>query len=213
MDRRQFVLSSAAATAAGLLRVDLTRHAAPINPIGVQLFSVPKLLERDFRAGIAMLSQMGYREIEMYGPFSFSAPEAIKGWAAVTPQLGFSGSGFFGLTASQVRAILDGHVVLSRGLATRGRFPAIDPLASLSRLATKLSTPQHLAAAARLRGHLAVYEEKRDLVLLGAYKRGNDPALDRALSAIDAIEEFLRQPQHERADPAATLARLDALGR
>lgn len=107
MDRRQFVLSSAAATAAGLLRVDLTRHAAPINPIGVQLFSVPKLLERDFRGGIAMLSQMGYREVEMYGPFSFSAPEAIKNWAAVTPQLGFSGSGFFGLSASQVRAIFD----------------------------------------------------------------------------------------------------------
>ena len=118
MDRRQFVLSSAAATAAGLLRVDVTRHATPINPIGVQLFSVPKLLERDFRAGIAMLSQMGYREIEMYGPFSFSAPEAIKGWAAVTPQLGFSGSGFFGLTASQVRAILDENQITAPSVHT-----------------------------------------------------------------------------------------------
>lgn len=118
MDRRQFVVSSAAATAAGLLRVDLTRHAAPINPIGVQLFSVPMLLERDFRAGIAMLSQMGYREIEMYGPFSFSAPAAIKGWAAVTPQLGFSGSGFFGLTASQVRAILDENQIKAPSVHT-----------------------------------------------------------------------------------------------
>ncbi len=115
--------------------------------------------------------------------------------------------------ADEVRGILDGHVVLSRTLATRGRYPAIDPLASLSRLASKLSTAEHLAAAARLRAHLAIYEEKRDLVLLGAYKRGGDAALDRALSSIDAIEEFLRQPQHERADPSATLSRLAVLGR
>jgi type III secretion protein N (ATPase) len=115
--------------------------------------------------------------------------------------------------ADEVRGILDGHVVLSRTLATRGRYPAIDPLASLSRLAGKLSTPAQLAAAARVRAHLSIYEDKRDLVLLGAYKRGGDAALDRALASIDAIEDFLRQPQHERADPRVTLARLDALGR
>ncbi len=109
MDRRQFVLSTAAAGAAGLLQVTRPATDVPIRNIGVQLFSVPKLLEKDFRAGIAMLSKIGYREVELYGPFTFSAPEAIASWNAVTPQLGFSGSGFFGLSAKDVRATLDEH--------------------------------------------------------------------------------------------------------
>jgi sugar phosphate isomerase/epimerase len=118
MDRRQFVLSSAAATTAGLLRIDLRRRNAAINPIGVQLFSVPKLLERDFRACIAMLSQMGYREVELYGPFPFSDPEAIARWNAVTPQLGFSGSGYFGLSATLVRQILDENMIKAPSVHT-----------------------------------------------------------------------------------------------
>jgi sugar phosphate isomerase/epimerase len=123
MDRRQFVVSSAAATAAGLLQLDrgATRIAAggaPLGTIGVQLFSLPKMLERDFRGGIAMLSQMGYREVELYGPFSFSDPEAIARWNAVTPQLGFSGSGYFGLTGAQVRAILDEHQIRATSVHT-----------------------------------------------------------------------------------------------
>ena len=118
MDRRQFVLSSAAATTAGLLRIDLKRRDASMKTIGVQLFSVPRLLERDFRAGIAMLSTMGYREVELYGPFPFSDPEAISRWNAVTPQLGFSGSGYFGLSASQVRAILDENQIKAPSVHT-----------------------------------------------------------------------------------------------
>ncbi len=119
MDRRQFVLTTAAAAAAGRLRLDAPpTQAARIANVGVQLFSVPKLLEKDFRAGIAMLAGLGYREIEMYGPFAFSAPEAIAGWAAVTPQLGFSGSGFFGLTAAQVRAILDENHITAPSVHT-----------------------------------------------------------------------------------------------
>ncbi len=109
MDRRQFVLSTAAASAAGLLHGNRAAAAASNRNIGVQLFSVPKLLEKDFRAGIAMLAKIGYREVELYGPFTFSAPEAIASWNAVTPQLGFSGSGYFGLSAAEVRATLDAN--------------------------------------------------------------------------------------------------------
>jgi type III secretion protein N (ATPase) len=99
--------------------------------------------------------------------------------------------------ADEVRGILDGHVVLSRNLASRGRFPAVDPRESLSRLAPRIASREHLAAAARLREHVSIYEDKRDLVLLGAYKRGGDAALDRALDRLDAIEAFLRQSDRE----------------
>ena len=74
-----------------------------------------------------------------------------------------------------------------------------------------ITTPAHRDAAARLRAHLALYESKRDLVMLGAYKRGSDPRLDAALSRIDAIESFLRQDKHEHAsidDAIAQLARI-----
>ncbi len=113
--------------------------------------------------------------------------------------------------ADAVRGILDGHVVLDRALAARGRWPAIDPLASLSRLASVLATPADREAAERVRAHVAAYEEKRDLVMLGAYKRGSDVRLDAALSRMDAIERFLAQRADERADRDASLAALRAL--
>ncbi|MBX7195339.1 MAG: FliI/YscN family ATPase [Sandaracinaceae bacterium] len=113
--------------------------------------------------------------------------------------------------ADEVRGILDGHVVLDRALAARGRFPAIDPLVSLSRVMDGIVTPQHRDAAARLRAALALYESKRDLVTLGAYKKGSDPKLDQVLARIDVIEGFLKQRRDERvalADTAIQLAKL-----
>ena len=77
--------------------------------------------------------------------------------------------------ADEVRGILDGHVILSRDLAARNQWPAIDVLPSLSRLMTAVADPEHRAAAARLRELLAAYERQRDLILLGAYQRGADP--------------------------------------
>jgi sugar phosphate isomerase/epimerase len=108
MNRRNFIQTSAALTTIGLLESNsLIANPAMLNKIGIQLFSLPKTLEKDFRGGINMLSKMGYREIEMYGPFPFSAQKAIDSWAAVTPSLGFSGSGYFGLTATEVKKIMD----------------------------------------------------------------------------------------------------------
>ncbi len=110
--------------------------------------------------------------------------------------------------ADEVRGILDGHVVLDRRIAERGRFPAVDPLATLSRLMPAVTTPAHRADAARLRALLAAHERHRDLVAVGAYRRGSDPDTDAALERLPAIEAFLAQPP-DRAEPfEATVARL-----
>ena len=118
MDRRQFVLSSAAASAAGLLSRRLPAMPSSMSTVGVQLFSIPKMLSDNFRGGISMLSQMGYTEVELFGPFPFSDPEAIARWSAIAPQLGFSGSGYFGNTAQQVRAILDENHITAPSVHT-----------------------------------------------------------------------------------------------
>lgn len=99
--------------------------------------------------------------------------------------------------ADEVRGVLDGHVVLDRELAARGRWPAIDPLHSLSRVMDAVTDARQVEHARALRAHLSVYEAKRDLVLLGAHEPGRDPQLDAALERIDAIEAFLRQPRGE----------------
>ena len=108
LKRRNFLQNSAALATLSLLPANyLFANANLLNKIGIQLFSLPKLLEKDFSGGIRMLSQMGYKEIEMYGPFPFSTQGAIDRWAAVTPALGFSGSGFFGHTAAEVKKVVD----------------------------------------------------------------------------------------------------------
>lgn len=111
--------------------------------------------------------------------------------------------------ADEVRGILDGHVVLDRALAARGRWPAFDPLHSLSRVMDQITDEDHRRWARAMREHLAVYEAKRDLVLLGAYEQGRDRRLDEALARIEAIEDFLRQPSRESTCSfEATLERL-----
>jgi type III secretion protein N (ATPase) len=99
--------------------------------------------------------------------------------------------------ADEVRAILDGHIVLSRELAGCGHFPAIDVVRSLSRVMDDLCDPEHRAAARRLRQVLAVYEKQRELVALGAYRKGTDGDTDDALLRVGAIEKFLRQDRFD----------------
>lgn len=91
------------------------------------------------------------------------------------------------------RSILDGHIILSRRLAAAGHYPAIDVLNSISRLGSQLSGPERTAAARKVRAALATYEESRDLVELGAYVSGTNPALDIAIRARPEITAFLRQ--------------------
>ena len=95
------------------------------------------------------------------------------------------------------RAILDGHLVLSRDLAQRGQYPAIDIAASLSRTMNDIATPEHQAFALEFRALSASYEANRDLLLMGAYRAGSDPVLDRAIVMHEALTAFLCQPQHQ----------------
>lgn len=106
--------------------------------------------------------------------------------------------------ADEVRGILDGHIVLDRVLGARGRWPAIDVLKSLSRVMPAVTSEAQRDQANALRGHLAAFEEKRDLVSLGAYKAGSDPALDAAIARMPAIEAFLRQRPEARAEVTQT---------
>jgi flagellum-specific ATP synthase len=101
--------------------------------------------------------------------------------------------------ADALRGYLDGHIVLSRRIAERGRFPAIDVLASISRLMPKVTTPEQQKRARRLRELLAHHEENRDLVAVGAYRKGADPLLDQAIARIGAIESLLFHGSETRA--------------
>lgn len=99
--------------------------------------------------------------------------------------------------ADTARSILDGHIVLSRSVAQMGRWPAIDMLASVSRLATSLTSPDDLAVATKARRLLAAWEEHRDLIEVGAYRAGTSPDVDEAIAKKGAIEAALRQGSHE----------------
>src|SRR5690606_39769319 len=90
------------------------------------------------------------------------------------------------------RGILDGHVVLSRRLAEMNHYPAIDVLASVSRLMIELATPEQRAAAGRVREILATYNQAEDLGNIGAYGAGANPHIDNALARIDAVPRFLQ---------------------
>jgi type III secretion protein N (ATPase) len=112
--------------------------------------------------------------------------------------------------ADEVRGLLDGHVVLDRATAARGRWPAIDVTASLSRLMPALVSGEHAAGAARVRELLAAYERQRDLIALGAYARGSDSLVDDAIDRLPRIEALLRQRSDERSDLGATVDQLVA---
>lgn len=99
--------------------------------------------------------------------------------------------------ADEVRGIVDGHVVLDRTIAARGRYPAVDVTVSLSRVMSSIVDQAHQGAARRMRDLVALYEAKRDLVLLGAYAKGTDIELDRAIELMPQIEAFLRQGADE----------------
>jgi len=110
--------------------------------------------------------------------------------------------------ADEVRALLDGHIVLSGTLGQRNHWPAIDVLASLSRVMAFVADPSHRQAAAQVRELLAAYEQKRDLIELGAYQSGSDCRTDRAIAKMAAIASFLRQGMHEESPFEETRKRL-----
>jgi flagellum-specific ATP synthase len=111
------------------------------------------------------------------------------------------------------RAIVDGHIILSRSLAEQGVFPAIDVGKSLSRVMSDIVEPAHAQAAATLRRLWSTYQENRDLVLMGAYREGSDPQVDQAIRRHGDVLDFLRQGQKERVPyPAAVAALVERFG-
>ena len=112
-----------------------------------------------------------------------------------------------------VRSLLDGHIVLDRALASQGHYPPIAILDSLSRLMPTVVSPEHLAQAYQLRGLLAAYRRSEDLIRIGAYNRGSDPQLDRAIALLPQLDGFLRQKPNEVSSMTGTLDRFLALGR
>jgi FliI/YscN family ATPase len=111
--------------------------------------------------------------------------------------------------ADAVRSILDGHIVLSRKLAAANHYPAVDVLASVSRVMPDVVTSSQLKSASAVRDVLATYKDAEDLVNIGAYVPGSNPRVDHALARIDAVRGFLRQG----IDDASTLAQAQrALG-
>lgn len=115
--------------------------------------------------------------------------------------------------ADTVRGILDGHIVLNRKLAQAYHFPAIDVLASVSRLANRVSGPETNKAVANLRRQMALYAENEDMITVGAYQKGSNPLVDAAIDAHPAIEEYLIQGEYEPSPIDKTLLGLAALGR
>jgi flagellum-specific ATP synthase len=113
--------------------------------------------------------------------------------------------------ADSARAILDGHIVLSRSLADAGHYPAIDIEQSISRAMVNLIEPTHFDKIRQFKQLYSRYQRSRDLISVGAYVAGSDPMLDQAISIYPSFEKFLQQSLNEQSDFTTSLAHLDAL--
>ncbi|OGQ48033.1 MAG: flagellum-specific ATP synthase FliI [Deltaproteobacteria bacterium RIFCSPLOWO2_02_FULL_46_8] len=110
--------------------------------------------------------------------------------------------------SDEVRSILDGHIVLSRDLAARSHYPAIDVSNSISRVMDSIIDEDHKMASRKLREVVANYEKERDLILIGAYEEGSDPKVDYAIEKIDEVNNFLKQGVEENVSLEESVTRL-----
>lgn len=156
-----------------------------------------------------------------YPPSVFSRLPQLIERAGTSTQGSGSITGFYTVLAEgddendpivdAARAVLDGHIMLSRTIAESGIYPPVDPEASISRSMNRICTPRHLVAAQRFREIYAYYQRHRDLITVGAYRAGTDPQLDRAVQLWPRIEAFLRQDMHQAVPMEAAIAELEAL--
>ncbi len=109
------------------------------------------------------------------------------------------------------RSILDGHIALSRRLAQRNHYPAIDILESISRSMPDVVSKEHLALSGRIKDLMAAYRENEDLIQIGAYAQGTSERVDKSIKVHDVLETFLKQDRTEKCDFSATLARLSEI--
>jgi FliI/YscN family ATPase len=183
-----------------LMMDSLTRFAMAQREIGLAVGEPPTT--RGYPpSAFALLPQL----LERAGPGD--GPGSITGLYTILVE----GDDMNEPVADAARAILDGHIVLSRDLADRGHYPPVDVLASVSRLMPSVTSPAHVAAAVRLREALSTARELEDLVRIGAYVAGTDPRADWALGCLPAIQGFLRQEVGERADFEETVRRLQTI--
>lgn len=135
---------------------------------------------------------------------SFQKKGSITGFFTVLVE----GDDFNEPISDAARAILDGHIYLSREIANRGHYPAIDILGSLSRLMSDLVSPQHYKAAMKMVKTVSVYQKAEDLINIGAYVKGSNPEIDYAIQKIDSINTFLTQEKEQGFNFANTGDRL-----
>ncbi|MEI6413236.1 MAG: type III secretion system ATPase SctN [Pseudomonadota bacterium] len=191
-DRNQRVL---------LLMDSVTRFARALREIGLAAGEPPT--RRGFPPSVfATLPQLMER-----------AGQSDKGSITALYTVLVEGDDMTEPVADETRSILDGHIVLSRKLASANHYPAIDVLASVSRVMNAVVTREHKEAAGRLRHLLAKYQDVELLVKIGEYQKGSDPLADQALAKIDAINRFLRQGTDERSSFEDTQETLKGLMR
>ncbi|MDE6918133.1 MAG: flagellum-specific ATP synthase FliI, partial [Lachnospiraceae bacterium] len=109
------------------------------------------------------------------------------------------------------RSILDGHIMLTRKLANRNHYPAVDVLQSISRCMSMVASGEHKSAAGKLKNIMATYNEAEDLINIGAYKRGSNPNIDRAINKIDEVNAYLLQDTDAKFTFEESVEQLQAL--
>jgi sugar phosphate isomerase/epimerase len=165
LHRRDFIKRAALASGLLLPNFDLLADAfkGTISKVGIQLFSIPKLVEKDFAGTMKMLAQIGYKEIEFYGPYSFSDQEDKTRWESITPSLGFSGSGFYGMTTKEVKKILDDNGLsapsIHTGLNSLHSAKAMDQTAEAAHI---LGTKYIVLPSAQTQPTLDAYKVQAD---------------------------------------------------
>ena len=182
-----------------LLMDSVTRYAMALREIGLAAGEPPTT--RGYTPGVfAALPRL----LERAGPRAEGCPGAITGLFTVLVE----GDDHDEPVADAVRGILDGHVVLDRAIGEGGRYPAVDILRSLSRTVPGCLQPEEAALVRRARAILALHADMADLVRLGAYRGGTDPAVDEAVRLAPRIEAMLAQARSERDTVAGAFAAL-----
>jgi len=191
-----------------------------IAPTPDDVFDSPKMLGKVGHHPDEFSRLEGIRQWGLIDLFRLhhSGPGDYTFWDFVIPRsvernLGWRIDHIYGTQpiADACRAILDGHIILSRKLAAAGHYPAIDVMHSVSRLCSQLSKPQQLAATRKLREAMSTYDESKDLIDLGAYTPGTNAALDAAVRMQPEITDFLRQDTTVDAPLAEGLDRLQSI--
>jgi flagellum-specific ATP synthase len=184
-----------------LLMDSLTRYAQALREIALTIGEPPAT--RGFPPSVfARLPAL----VERAGPGGISGGSITAFYTVLT-----DGEDASDPVAEAARAILDGHIILSRRLAESGHFPAIDLEASISRVMHQVVVPEHETDARAFRHLWSLHEQNRDLISVGAYKAGSNPDLDRAIALLPRMRAFLRQDMREKVAMPETLAQLHDL--